>query len=159
MALRAAEQPGPDKGRLGAKMLRPQHMPALGEALAKHEVKEVFLQSNQLGTAGGAALADALRKHRTMEYLNLDSNALGDEGVEALAAAFQEGAGRELRELELVNNGITAKGARAVAACLGELPSLQELLLRGNLELAFNDAAKQTLREAVAGREGFQLRF
>ena len=37
------------------------------------------------------------RKHRTLEVLELGGNALGDEGVEALAAAFQEGAGRELR--------------------------------------------------------------
>ena len=89
-----------------------------------------------------------------MEVLGLPGNALGDEGVEALAAAFQEGAGRELRGLGLGINGITAKGARAVAACLGELPSLKELVLYGN---KLDDAAKQTLREAVAGREGFEL--
>ena len=101
-----------------------------------------------------SALANALRQHCTLEYLALGSNALGDEGVEALAAAFQEGAGRKLRELNFNRNGITAKGARAVAACLGELVSLWRLELNGN---ELDDAAKQTLREAVAGREGFRL--
>ena len=111
-------------------------------------------RSHQLGAAGGAALADALRKHRTMEKLFLYRNALGDEGVEALAAVFQEGAGRELQDLHLDDNGITAKGGRAVAACLGELPSLQMLVLLGN---ELDDTAEQTLREAVAGRDGLEL--
>ena len=89
-----------------------------------------------------------------MKKLYLMSNALGDEGVETLAAAFQEGAGAKLQVLDLQRNGITAKGARAVAACLGELPSLQKLNLLGN---ELDDAAKQTLRKAVKRRKGFRL--
>ena len=54
----------------------------------------------------------------------------------------------------LGNNGITAKGAQALAGCLAACGSLRLLNLMYN---ALDDAAKQTLREAVAGREGFRL--
>ena len=89
-----------------------------------------------------------------MEELHLDSNALGDAGVEALAAALKEGAGAKLQVLGLRENGITAKGAQALAGCLAACGSLRELWFLSN---ELDDAAKQTLREAVAGREGFRL--
>ena len=87
--------------------------------------------------------------------LGLDNNALGDAGVEALAAALKEGAGAKLQVLNLMFNGITAKGAQALAGCLAACGSLGKLYLYGNWDI--DDAAKQTLREAVAGREGFVL--
>ena len=52
-----------------------------------------------------------------------------------------------LTELRLPSTGVTRVGA----ACLGELPSLKSRNLDRN---ELDDAAKQTLREAVAGREG-----
>ena len=99
-------------------------------------------------------MAELLR--RGVEYLHLGDNALGDAGVEALAAALKEGAGAKLQVLILSDNGITAKGAQALAGCLAACGSLRELNLMDN---ELDDAAKQTLREAVAGREGFELRM
>ena len=101
-----------------------------------------------------ALAVDMLRRRGTMQSLNLNCNALGDAGVEALAAALKEGAGAKLQELRLHKNGITAKGAQALAGCLAACGSLRELHLRGN---ELDDAAKRTLREAVAGRERFYL--
>ena len=99
-------------------------------------------------------LAEVLRRGGPWEFLSLGHNALGDAGVEALAAALKEGAGAKLQVLFLFNNGITAKGAQALAGCLAACGSLRVLSLDGN---ELDDAAKQTLREAVAGREGFSL--
>ena len=103
--------------------------------------------------AAGAGLADVRRRCGSLEVLDLMFNALGDAGVEALAAALKEGAGAKLHELDLQGNGITAKGAQALAGCLAACGSLRTLSLMGN---KLDDAAEQTLREAVAGREGFQ---
>ena len=137
---------------LGAKMLRAEHVPALSEAVAAHGVTKLDLRANLLGPEAGAGLAEVVR--RGVEYLNLYNNALGDAGVEALAAALKEGAGAKLQVLRLHSNGITAMGAQALAGCLAACGLLWVLNLQDN---ELDDAAKQTLREAVAGREGFLL--
>ena len=54
---------------LNAKMLRPMHMEALGAAVARYGVKELYLGSNQLGDEGAKQLAAALRGNETIEVL------------------------------------------------------------------------------------------
>ena len=142
--------------QLRGKMLRAEHLPALSEAVAAHGVRVLILDNNQLGPEAGAGLAEVLRSGGSLEELWLGGNALGDAGVEALAAALKEGAGAKLQVLLLDSNGITAKGAQALAGCLAACGSLRQLWL-GGLSNKLDDAAKQTLREAVAGREGLEL--
>ena len=54
---------------LHAKMLRPMHMEALGEAVARYGVKELYLPNNQLGDEGAKQLAAWLRGNETLEEL------------------------------------------------------------------------------------------
>ena len=54
---------------LGGKMLRPMHMEALGEAVARYKVKTLYLNSNQLGDEGAKQLAAWLRGNETLEVL------------------------------------------------------------------------------------------
>ena len=54
---------------LSAKMLRPMHMEALGEAVARYGVKTLNLGHNQLGDEGAKQLAAALRGNKTLEVL------------------------------------------------------------------------------------------
>ena len=54
---------------LGAKMLRPVHMEALGAAVARYGVKVLHLGSNQLGDEGAKQLAAWLRGNETLELL------------------------------------------------------------------------------------------
>ena len=54
---------------LNAKMLRPMHMEALGEAVARYGVKKLYLNSNQLGDEGAKQLAAWLRGNETIEEL------------------------------------------------------------------------------------------
>ena len=54
---------------LGGKMLRPMHMEALGAAVARYGVKELYLTSNQLGDEGAKQLAAWLRGNETLEKL------------------------------------------------------------------------------------------
>ena len=54
---------------LSLKMLRPMHMEALGEAVARYGVKQLYLISNQLGAEGAKQLAAWLRGNETLEVL------------------------------------------------------------------------------------------
>ena len=54
---------------LRGKMLRPMHMEALGEAVARYGVKELWLHSNQLGPEGAKQLAAWLRGNETLAQL------------------------------------------------------------------------------------------
>ena len=54
---------------LRCKMLRPVHMEALGEAVARYGVKSLNLTFNQLGDEGAKQLAAALRGNETLEVL------------------------------------------------------------------------------------------
>ena len=54
---------------LYGKMLRPMHMEALGEAVARYGFKKLDLTNNQLGDEGAKQLAAALRGNETLEGL------------------------------------------------------------------------------------------
>ena len=54
---------------LDGKMLRPMHVEALGEAVARYGVKELNLNGNQLGDEGAKQLAAWLRGNETLEAL------------------------------------------------------------------------------------------
>ena len=60
---------GGEKVDLGQKMLRPQHVGALFAAVERYKVAELDLQSNQLGAAGGALVAAALKTNTTLTEL------------------------------------------------------------------------------------------
>ena len=61
-------KPGGEVG-LNRKMLRPMHMEALGEAVARYGVKALDLESNQLGDEGAKQLAAWLRGNKTLKVL------------------------------------------------------------------------------------------
>ena len=54
---------------LSCKMLRPQHVGALFAAVERYQVAELNLRFNQLGAAGGALVAAALKTNTTLTWL------------------------------------------------------------------------------------------
>ena len=54
---------------LGRKMLRPMHVGALFAAVERYQVAELSLNDNQLGAAGGALVAAALKTNTTLTTL------------------------------------------------------------------------------------------
>lgn len=52
----------------------------------------INLARNNIGVEGTLALANMLRTHRGIEALDMDDNAVGEEGANALAAALRNGA-------------------------------------------------------------------
>ena len=53
----------------GGKMLRPQHVGALFAAVERYKVAKLDLMANQLGAAGGALVAAALKTNTTLTTL------------------------------------------------------------------------------------------
>ena len=84
---------------LGAKMIRDCHVEALCEAVNKYEVKELWLGQNELGDAGAEAIAAMLRTNRSLTYVYLLDNKIGDAGKKALEEAV-EGEGRQWAGLD-----------------------------------------------------------
>ena len=88
----------------------------------------------------------------TEVYLGLNLE-IGDEGAKALAEALKVNA--TVKKLELRSCGIGDDGAAALAEALRSNTSLTTLYLKNK---GISEQGKQLLRDAVAGREVFDLR-
>eukprot|EP00964_Phaeocystis_antarctica_P062035 scaffold37121_cov54-Phaeocystis_antarctica.AAC.1 len=60
---------GGEAVNLGSKMLRPMHVGALFAAVERYQITKLDLQRNQLGAAGGALVAAALKTNTTLTSL------------------------------------------------------------------------------------------
>ena len=78
---------------------------------------------------------------------------VAEENVEALFEAVNK---YEVKDLNLNRNQLGDAGAEAIAAMLRTNRSLTKLVLRDN---KIGNAGNKALREAVEGREGFELEF
>ena len=137
---------------------------ALAAALGKGalpRLKSLALGSAAIGDAGLVALAPALRRRPALEWLDLDGNPLGDEGLAALVAPPPPagapppttGGLAKLKVLDLSYTQITDAGCATLAAALdsGALPALEELFLDG---IPASAAAKAAVYAARANLKG-----
>mgnify|MGYP006122639019 FL=1 len=77
-------------------------------------LRSLNLGDNAIGDDGVTALAlHVLQRNTTLEVLNLHSNAIGDRGLSALASTLKSTS--TLRHLDLSRNLITIEGAAALA--------------------------------------------
>ena len=88
-------------------------------------LRKLDLYMNELGDAGVAQVAEAVREVRGLEELNLGGNGFGAAGAAALAAALQNNP--DLQTLELGYNNLGKEGAKEVAAAVKFHPSLSTL--------------------------------
>ena len=91
---------------------------------------ELNLAVNEIGAAGAAQLAEAIRKNSVITDLGLEDNDLGDEGAAHMAGALCEN--NVLKNLDLENNGISAEGAAHLAGALRVNTVLKHLNLGYN---------------------------
>jgi len=113
-----------------------------GKAFAKEMAAVVALNYGGLGWDDAQVLmvCEALRAAhaggglRKVEFLNLNSNRMGDGAAAALAALLEEGAMPNLKDLKLYGNQISNDGVAALASALrgGALPSCTRIDLRDN---------------------------
>jgi hypothetical protein len=80
---------------------------------------ELNLNTNAISDKGIIALAESLMSLRTLELLDLSSNEIGDSGTSRLAGALTDGALQStLKKLNLDNNHIGDKGAMTLASAI-----------------------------------------
>ena len=98
-------------------------------------------------------VAEILKSNTSVTEVFLFRNKeIGDEGAKAFAEALKVNA--TVERLDLDECGIGDDGAAAFAEALRSNTSLTMLNLGGN---GIGEQGKQLLRDAVAGREGFEL--
>lgn len=104
---------------------------ALTKSAADLRVKTLYLEQNKLGDAEALLVAQALSGHQALCFLGLGDNAIGDEGIRAIADAVSR-TRAPLTNLGLSNNAFGDVGACLLAAALEKSESLEVLDLRGN---------------------------
>jgi len=139
---------------LGHNKIGDEGAKALAEALpSSGSLATLLLGYNKIGVEGAKALAEALLSSGSLATLGLNNNKIGDVGAKALAEALVSSG--SMATLNLRNNNIGDVGAKALAEALVPSGSMSTLYLNGNSNVG--DAAKQSLWDAVQGRQGFQL--
>ena len=135
---------------------------ALGQG-ALPRLKSLTLRNAAIGDAGLVALAPALRRLPALEWLDLDGNPFGDEGLAALVAPPPPagapppttGGLAKLKVLYLSRTQITDAGCATLAAALdsGALPALENLYLDGIPASAAAKAAVYAARASLKGED------
>ena len=128
---------------------------AIAEALkSSGSLVTLDLNSNRIGNEGAKAIAEALVSSGSLATLVLSHNTIGNEGAKALAEVLASSG--SLATLNLYGCGIGDEGAKALAAGVASSGSMAALNLDWNPNIGY--AARQSLRDAVQGRQGFDLR-
>ena len=122
---------------------------ALKEAV---EATTLDWRNKDLDAKDAEVVAYVVAASGSLTKLFLGRNRFGDEGAKALAAGVA--ASSSMATLYLYGNDIGDVGAKAIASAIGASGSLAVLRLGGN---NIGDDAKQSLRDAVQIRQGFNL--
>jgi diketogulonate reductase-like aldo/keto reductase len=123
---------------LAGNSIGPEDMGILAGALEENlHARALWLKRNPLGTEGGAHLGRLLAKNRTLHLLDVHNTGLFDEGIEALARAFEAAEGvLHLRHLYASANALSERSFEALGPLLTKaLPAPSTLV---SLSLSLN---------------------
>lgn len=127
---------------------------------ANGTLAHLSLAANQISNVGVVALAPAVK---SLEWLELSMNQVGDEGAAALARSM---GGSSLGRIDLYDNDIGAEGAAALAEAIPAASALEELSItcdtapgwRGVLRAAHPVDAHRARASPLAGTIAFYCR-
>ena len=101
-------------------------------------------------TTGATAISKLLKNNHVIQKLHMSHNNIGDDGITAIAMALTNST---IKELLVINCGITLTGARSIATLLSLNHSIRTLWLQNNpittegahvmLQSALNNEASQ----------------
>ena len=124
-----------DSDDIGVSLLCSSLATACGSG-ALPQLKELWLQGNQIGNEGMIAFAAAIGSGAMakLTILYLGNNEIGDAGMQAFATACGNGAIPQLKELSLFSNRIGNAGMQAFATACGSgaIPQLKYLHIGDN---------------------------
>ena len=117
-------------------------------------LKELDISHSEIGGSAGAKdVAKMVGVNGGLTALNLSSNSLNDEGVNAVCEAIQSNKETKLASLNFSFNSIGPVGANSVAM-VAVTGALTKCDLRGN---CMGEEGKASVRDAVQGKTGFML--
>lgn len=96
------------------------------------KLEQLVLAGNGIGTVGAVKLAQSLRHLPRLQDLHLARNGLNHVGAAALSSTLQQGHARSLEWLSLSENNIGDVGAQTLAKSLEMTPALEWLELQHN---------------------------
>lgn len=117
-----------------------------------NHLKSLNLASNALGLEGVSALAAALPRNVVLTALNLEHNSLPDEGGFALAEALKSN--KTLTSLNLARNCFSPRAGKAFAAALHASKVLRDFSVAGN---TISGEAAQQLAVAAIGSKSLEV--
>ena len=129
---------------------------SLAEVLSSNTsiVKALGLGSNGITDKGAEHLAEMLKTNRTITWLALAGNQIGDRGVQLLANTLAH-QNTSLLVLSLhVNKSISDVSVTAITNMLQHNKSLKKLWMQ---DCNISDEGKTKLREAAKIKQGFSL--
>lgn len=140
--------PGLETLYLGCNHIELEGVEALARAIATTPIRALWLKRNPVGVEGARVLADLLRAQPALEVLDLTNTRLSDAGAEAIAQGLlgQVGHASGLEVLLLGGNGISVRGAEALADALAVHPFLRELGLAAS---QLGDAGAHALARGI----------
>jgi Ran GTPase-activating protein (RanGAP) involved in mRNA processing and transport len=105
---------------LAGNSIGPEAMGVMARAFENNvHARALWLKRNPLGAEGGAHLGRLLAKNRTLRLLDLHTTGLFDEGIEAMAHAFEaEGGELHLRHLYAGANALSERSLVALSPML-----------------------------------------
>lgn len=112
-------------------------------------IRELYLSSNQLKSTDAQHLKSLLKNNSTLQTLDLTDNALGSEGLHAIAEGLADqpaGPGDGLQRLWLAGNGLDANGVNAFNQAFPFCRDLRSIDLSRN---PLGDAGVESLMEGL----------
>ena len=127
---------------------------AIAEALGsgKAVLTSLDVGGNNLDEEAALGIVKAARQHDRMTSFGLAGCKIGPTGAKEIADYVQFTA--VLTNLNLELNSLGPEGGKAIAEALETNAVLTKIDVRAN---SLDEAAKQSVRDAVSGREGFEL--
>ena len=116
------------------------------------KVESLHFREVGWGNKEAIEMAEVLPRFPALTSLDVGQNQIGPEGARAIGESLRVNG--SLTSLNLAANKLGPEGATALAAGVAVNGSLTKLDVRYN---SLDDAAKDALKAAARGKEGFEL--
>lgn len=118
--------------------LRDKGAGEIADSLAKGVpgVKILTLSRNEIRARGGVKIGQAIKRHPTLEELNLDNNIMGDDPIIQLSKKLQTSKGPKIKHLNLSEMNLSVKSMEELAKAIAFSTNLESINLEGNFRIS-----------------------
>ncbi len=119
-------------------LLRDSGATEIAKSLSKSRrgLKTLTLSRNEIRSRGGVQVGQAIKRHPTLEELNLDNNIMGDNPVIQLSKKLQTRKAPKIKRLNLSEMNLSVKSMEELSKAIAFSPYLETLNLDGNFRIS-----------------------